>query len=279
MPVSARDPRRRDLRRHRRWRRARATRRRLLAEATATLTLAVAAALGVPLLLGPSHDEVDIGAAVVELVGDRPTGDAAGRGPDRTASRSAGRGEPSTTADPAPSASPSSDADASATAPAQDAARAATSPAAEPTSAHPAAPTSAPTTAPTSRADEPDEPSANTAYAEAVVELTNAARREAGLAELAVSPCATEQAVSRAAVLVAEDRFEHDPLDPVVKSCAAGAVGENLALGYPDAQAAVEGWLASTGHRENILRPGYTSIGVGCVTGEHGPLCAQVFLG
>ncbi|WP_448629287.1 CAP domain-containing protein [Cellulomonas soli] len=55
--------------------------------------------------------------------------------------------------------------------------------------------------------------------------------------------------------------------------------GENLALGYADAAATVTGWMNSPGHRENILRAGYTSIGVACTLGSHGQLCAQVFLG
>ena len=41
----------------------------------------------------------------------------------------------------------------------------------------------------------------------------------------------------------------------------------------------VAGWMASQGHRENILRDGYTAIGVACTTGSQGLLCAQVFLG
>ena len=106
-----------------------------------------------------------------------------------------------------------------------------------------------------------------------------AALAEAGLAPLGVSACATEQAVARAGVLVAEGRFEHDPLGPVLDACRAGTVGENLSLGYPSAQAAVAGWMGSPGHRENILRASYAQVGVGCVPGGRGWLCAQVFVG
>ncbi|WP_449385112.1 CAP domain-containing protein [Cellulomonas soli] len=112
-----------------------------------------------------------------------------------------------------------------------------------------------------------------------IVELTNAERAAAGLPALAVSSCAAGQAQARTDLLVAEDRFEHDPLGPVLRACAAGSVGENLALGYADAAATVTGWMNSPGHRENILRAGYTSIGVACTLGSHGQLCAQVFLG
>lgn len=111
-----------------------------------------------------------------------------------------------------------------------------------------------------------------------LVVLTNAERAKAGLEALAPSTCATAQAGARAAVLVAQGRFEHDPLGPVVAACGAGSVGENLALGYSTPEAMTAGWMASSGHRENILRA-YTSIGIGCVTGSAGVLCSQVFMG
>lgn len=112
-----------------------------------------------------------------------------------------------------------------------------------------------------------------------IVTLGNAARRAAGLGDLAVSACAQEQALARASLLVAEGRFEHDPLEPILAACGGRTVGENLAVGYPTAQATVDAWLASPGHRANLLSPNFTSIGVACVDGPRGPLCAQVFLG
>ncbi|WP_315095738.1 CAP domain-containing protein, partial [uncultured Cellulomonas sp.] len=114
---------------------------------------------------------------------------------------------------------------------------------------------------------------------EQIVTLTNAERVAAGLTPFTVSPCATDQATARTALLVAEDRFEHDPLEPILEACAARAVGENIALGYPTPAAVVAGWMGSPGHRANILNPDYTQIGVGCTTGPKGALCAQVFVG
>ena len=117
------------------------------------------------------------------------------------------------------------------------------------------------------------------ALVDEVVTQTNAERTNAGLPALTVSPCATEQATARTALLVAEDRFEHDPLEPVLAACAAGAAGENLALGYPTASALLAGWMGSDGHRANILSTAFSQIGVACSDGPRGPLCAQVFLG
>lgn len=41
------------------------------------------------------------------------------------------------------------------------------------------------------------------------------------------------------------------------------SAGENIAAQYPDAPAAVEGWLNSDGHREALLQEEYTHLGVG----------------
>ena len=47
----------------------------------------------------------------------------------------------------------------------------------------------------------------------------------------------------------------------------SGFVGENIALGYPDAEAAVlDGWMCSAGHRANIMNGDYNELGVGVVT-------------
>ena len=114
-------------------------------------------------------------------------------------------------------------------------------------------------------------------FAADLVVGTNAERSKAGLAPFATSDCATAQASARAGVLVASGRFEHDPLGPVMTACAASGAGENLALGYRTPADMMAGWMASEGHRANILRA-YSSFGIGCVAGPKGWLCAQVFL-
>jgi uncharacterized protein YkwD len=42
-----------------------------------------------------------------------------------------------------------------------------------------------------------------------------------------------------------------------------GAAGENIAYGYGTAQAVVNGWMNSDGHRRNILNCSAKSTGVG----------------
>jgi uncharacterized protein YkwD len=48
-------------------------------------------------------------------------------------------------------------------------------------------------------------------------------------------------------------------------------VGENLAWGsgpYASAAAVIREWLASPGHRANLLRPTFTRIGIGTTQGS-----------
>lgn len=200
------------------------------------------------------------------------TGEWVGRLPD-TASRSAERSpEPADEAVPEPEQS-TTDAE-----PSPEEEPASPDPKPEPPPASPSGTQPSPQAQPAAR---PAAAAADTAtvMAAEIVTLTNAERAAAGLPELGVNACATEQAAARSALLVAEGRFEHDPLGPVLEACAAGTVGENLSLGYPTAQAAVAGWMDSPGHRENILRTSFSQIGVACTQGGRGWLCAQVFVG
>lgn len=53
--------------------------------------------------------------------------------------------------------------------------------------------------------------------------------------------------------------------------------GENIAKGYTTAQAVVNGWMNSPGHRANILNASFTQIGVGYVSS--GNIWTQMFIG
>ena len=56
------------------------------------------------------------------------------------------------------------------------------------------------------------------------------------------------------------------------------ALAENLIQGYARADAAVAGWMASPGHRRNILNPVYHATGVGVAVSASGEVYAcQVF--
>lgn len=115
----------------------------------------------------------------------------------------------------------------------------------------------------------------------------NRHRHAAGL-----EPLGSSRVLSRAARLQARNMVRHrffdhtdqlgrGPLERVEifdRGDRFAFVGENIAAGYPSAAAACEGWMRSAGHRANILRSGYTSIGGGFARGgEYGRYYVQVF--
>ncbi|GIG23556.1 hypothetical protein Cch01nite_42800 [Cellulomonas chitinilytica] len=264
------DTRRRDLRQRDRRRRRSKVRPRRVVVGTVLVTGLLGAAAALNPFASAEQPSVRFEATNVGALVERAS-DAVSRGFVRD--DTADRGEPTSSASPTVTATTTAEA----------------SPAPAPSSADPAdggtagtgaaAPsTPAPAPAPAAPAPAPEVP-ATVALAQEIVVLTNAERRKAGLGELTVNDCATSMAVVRTDRLVAEGRFEHDPLGEIVDACGVGTLGENLALGYPTAAAVVAGWMGSEGHRANILRPGYTQIGVGCTSGPKGMLCGQVFLG
>lgn len=96
-----------------------------------------------------------------------------------------------------------------------------------------------------------------------VMNLVNQERRNAGLNELKMDADLMEAAMQRAAELV----FSFSHTRPSGQSCftvSDKAFGENIAVGYWNADLVMNGWMNSEGHRANILREYYTSIGVGC---------------
>ncbi len=57
------------------------------------------------------------------------------------------------------------------------------------------------------------------------------------------------------------------------------AAGENIAMGQRTAQAVVQGWMNSSGHRANILSKNFTEIGVGYAKNSKGSIYwTQMFI-
>lgn len=118
------------------------------------------------------------------------------------------------------------------------------------------------------------------AYAAALLAGTNDARATAGLAPLSDSACARDAAAGRAAALLGAPALEHAPLDDVLVACAPRTVAaENLSRAAATPDRVVEAWLGSPGHRQNLLSPTVTELGVACVSDGGALLCSQIFLG
>jgi uncharacterized protein YkwD len=108
-----------------------------------------------------------------------------------------------------------------------------------------------------------------------VVELTNAERAAAGLAPLTASPQLGDAARAYASILTSGDCFAHT-CGPVPSLADRGeragytgwtSLGENIAAGQPSPEEVVRRWMASPGHRANILDPTFAEIGVATAAG------------
>lgn len=112
-----------------------------------------------------------------------------------------------------------------------------------------------------------------------VLGLVNSARttgtRCGGVPYPAVPRLRVETRLTRAATkyaraMATHDFFAHDSpggSDPGERMAAEGyrwsSWGENIAAGYREADAVVQGWLESPGHCRNLMSAGFTEIGLG----------------
>lgn len=110
---------------------------------------------------------------------------------------------------------------------------------------------------------------------EKVVELTNQKRLENGVGALSFNSSLSEAARLKALDMLEDDYWAHiapdgkEPWD-FFKSVGYSYryAGENLARDFSDTNSAIEAWLASPSHRENMLSGKYTEIGVAVVEGD-----------
>jgi uncharacterized YkwD family protein/spore coat assembly protein SafA len=120
-------------------------------------------------------------------------------------------------------------------------------------------------------------PSSNTmsSYAAQVVTLVNQERAKAGLKPLAVDNALSAMALDKAKDMYNNHYFDHtsptygSPFD-MMKSHGIRYTyaGENIAMGQRTPQEVMNGWMNSPGHRNNILSPNYTKIGVSYYNSE-----------
>jgi uncharacterized protein YkwD len=117
------------------------------------------------------------------------------------------------------------------------------------------------------------------AYAALLRQAVDDARAAAGRPRLAPAPCATPVAQARAAALVGQP-LAHAPLDELRRACAPATTdAENLSRAAAGPADVVAAWMASAGHRANILDPTLTAMTVACVHDGEQMLCSQLFTG
>ena len=107
----------------------------------------------------------------------------------------------------------------------------------------------------------------------ALLAAVNDVRSDNGLRPLRVDGPLMRAARSYSATMIRRDVFTHGAFGARLAAYGArGPVfGENLAWGVgarAAARSVVGSWMASPGHRTNLLRPGWTRIGIGAVRGN-----------
>lgn len=103
-----------------------------------------------------------------------------------------------------------------------------------------------------------------------VLSLTNKHRAENGLRTLVLDSELCRVAKAKADDMAAKGYFSHQsptygsPAD-MLKAFGISYryMGENIAKGYADASAVIDGWMNSSGHRANILNQSFTRLGMG----------------
>lgn len=101
-----------------------------------------------------------------------------------------------------------------------------------------------------------------------ILDLTNHLRTIHGLHSLTLHKEASTVAFLHSRDMDENNYFSHyaqngDGLKERLEGIYYKQAGENIAAQYIDATAAVHGWLNSEGHREALLEPRYTHIGIG----------------
>jgi len=116
-------------------------------------------------------------------------------------------------------------------------------------------------------------------YQDRVLTLTNLERTRRGLRALAPSACADRFADSWATTIAGRSALSHQQLGPIRSACGARRVGENVARGKVTADAMVQMWMNSPGHRANLLNATFSHLGVGATGSSTGSMFGvQVFL-
>jgi uncharacterized protein YkwD len=109
-------------------------------------------------------------------------------------------------------------------------------------------------------------PSAATtaAYEARVIYQINVQRVKYARGKLAAGTCPDKYAETWAAYLARTRTFYHRNMTYILTGCSATRAAENLARGY-SADGTVVAWMASAGHRANVLDGSLTRIGVAAV--------------
>lgn len=117
--------------------------------------------------------------------------------------------------------------------------------------------------------DDFDDPVDPIAMASEVLRLTNIERAKEGAQPLKYNKTLQDAAMIRAKEIYI--KFSHERPNGTSYKTILGCVnGENIAMGYGDAESVVEGWMNSSGHKVTMLDNRYQYLGVGFYESDNG---------
>jgi uncharacterized protein YkwD len=119
-------------------------------------------------------------------------------------------------------------------------------------------------TAPAIQANAPSV-AVTTAHEARLQYLVNLQRAKYGRGKLVWASCPDRYAEGWAGYLAPTGRFVHRDQMSYLSGCNAARVAENIARGNVSADRMVAAWMASPGHRANILDGRLTRVGTGAV--------------
>ncbi|SEL04358.1 Uncharacterized conserved protein YkwD, contains CAP (CSP/antigen 5/PR1) domain [Aquimarina amphilecti] len=106
-----------------------------------------------------------------------------------------------------------------------------------------------------------------------ILVLVNQHRQSIGLSTLSKNETAEQLAIDHTKYMISIDEINHDNFNQRGNILGdeenATGTAENVARFYQDAQSVVDGWLNSTGHRENI-EGNYMYTGISAIKDENG---------
>jgi hypothetical protein len=95
--------------------------------------------------------------------------------------------------------------------------------------------------------------------------LISSFRLQHGEGKVRIDPTLNRIAFEQAAAMAAKDVLDHGVLGPFssrVASSGSNRAAENIAFGYDSFPKTLDQWIASSGHRSNLLMHGATRVGV-----------------
>ena len=117
-----------------------------------------------------------------------------------------------------------------------------------------------------------------------ILDLINQGREEAGLPALTLNPVLNQAAAAKAEDMILKRYFAHispEGVKPWYWFKRVGYdyayAGENLASGFTDPTELVDSWMASPGHRANILSPYYSDLGLGVIAAGNKTVVVEFF--